>query len=144
MYALPQHQPVWDLHRLVAHIRHVPFAAGDQDPNRKNRIEYMLGTITEEQFRFRIQCSEKAREKQKNIRDILEMFVTVGIDMLHTVIETMNIQEFETQRSWLLEYSNSELDKIRNLYRTMVPRIVGDDLKNVRYESRVAEPLNEE
>jgi hypothetical protein len=101
----------------------------------------MLGVISEEQFRFRIQCSEKAREKQKNIRDILEMFMTVGIDMLHTVIETRDLKSFETQRSWLLEYSNSELDKIRDLYRTMVPRIIGEELKNIQYgkESEVPE-----
>jgi hypothetical protein len=101
----------------------------------------MLGAISEEQFRFRIQCSEKAREKQKNIRDILEMFMTVGIDMLHTVIETRDLKSFETQRSWLLEYSNSELDKIRDLYRTMVPRIIGEELKNIQYgkESEVSE-----
>jgi hypothetical protein len=59
--------------------------------------------------------------------------MTVGIDMLHTVIETRDLKAFETQRSWLLEYSNSELDKIRDLYRTMVPRIVGEELKNIQY-----------
>jgi hypothetical protein len=69
------------------------------------------------------------------------MFMTVGIDMLHTVIETKNIRDFETQRSWLLEYSNSELDKIRDLYRTMVPRIIGEELKNIQYgkETTVSE-----
>jgi hypothetical protein len=76
------------------------------------------------------------------------MFMTVGIDMLHTVIETKNLQDFETQRSWLLEYSNSELDKIRDLYRTMVPRIIGEELKNIQYErpsaARGQSPLGKE
>jgi hypothetical protein len=93
----------------------------------------MLGTITEEQFRFRIQCTEKAREKEKTIKDVLDMFVTVGTDLLNTFVANRGTEAFDEQHKWLLEYSNSELDKIRDLYRTMVPRIVGEELKNIQY-----------
>jgi hypothetical protein len=108
----------------------------------------MLGTITEEQFRFRIQCTEKAREKEKTIKDVLDMFVTVGTDLLNTLVANKDQRAFDEQHKWLLEYSNSELDKIRDLYRTMVPRIIGEELKNIQYErpsaARGQSPLGKE
>jgi hypothetical protein len=54
LFAVPNHQPAWQFHRLIGHIRYGDRIARRrqvQDPNKKNRIEYMLGTITEEQFR---------------------------------------------------------------------------------------------
>ena len=61
------------------------------------------------------------------------MFVTVGTDLLNTFVANRGTEAFDEQHKWLLEYSNSELDKIRDLYRTMVPRIVGEELKNIQY-----------
>ena len=38
------------LHRLIQHIQHTRPRV-EQDPNRKNRIEYMLGGLSDEQFK---------------------------------------------------------------------------------------------
>ena len=70
-----------NLHRLIQHIQNTRPRV-DQDPNRKNRIEYMLGGLSDEQFKFRIQCAEKAREKQRDIYNVLDMFTTVATDLL--------------------------------------------------------------
>jgi hypothetical protein len=90
----------------------------------------MLGAISEDQFKYRIQCNEKAREKQKSIRDILEMFVNVGTDILNTCATNQDVQAFDEQYKWIFDYANTALDNIRSLYRTMVPRITDDDIKN--------------
>lgn len=75
--------------------------------------------------------------QEKTIKDVLDMFVTVGTDLLNTFVANRGTvgdrEAFDEQHKWLLEYSNSELDKIRDLYRTMVPRIVGEELKNIQY-----------
>jgi len=93
------------------------------DPNRWNRIEYMLGDITEAQFKFRIQCADKAREKEAAIEAIFRMFIDVGTDLMRSLVVTENVDEFIEQREWLYTYANAQLDDIRNCYRTKVPRI---------------------
>ncbi len=134
LHRLPNHDPAWKFHRLICHIRcdrHFVQRHDQEDPNKRNRIEYMLGAISEDQFKYRIQCNEKAREKQKSIRDILEMFVNVGTDILNTCATNQDVQAFDEQYKWIFDYANTALDNIRSLYRTMVPRITDDDIKNV-------------
>jgi hypothetical protein len=42
-----------DLHRLIMDITCARRRDQPRDPNRKNRVDYMLGAITEEQFKVR-------------------------------------------------------------------------------------------
>ena len=117
-----------DLHRLVQHIQHTRPREG-QDPNRANRIKYMLGSITDEQFKFRIQCAEKAREKRRDIYNILDMFVNVATDLLQTLTVNRDLDAFTISSKNLEMYTNEALSVIRGVYQTMVPRIVNSDLK---------------
>jgi hypothetical protein len=119
--------------RLIRHVR-VYLPGLNRDPNRKNRIEYMIGDITEAQFKFRIQCREKALEKERVISSIFRMFVDVGTDLLRTLVADKNIRSFLKQRAWLIDYVNAELEKIREVFRTMVPMIKRDDIHAMAWE----------
>ena len=116
------------LHRLIQHIQYTRPRV-NQDPNRKNRINYMLGDISDEQFKFRIQCSEKAREKQRDMYNVLDMFTTVATDLLQTLIANRDVDMFKVATKNLEVYTNEALDGVRGVYRTQVPRIVDGDLK---------------
>ena len=101
----------------------------------------MLGDITESQFKLRIQRADKAREKearsfvacqqneplnfspQAAIEAIFRMFIDVATDLMRGLIVNRNVEEFNDQHAWLFVYSNSQLDDIRDCYRTKVPRL---------------------
>jgi len=57
--------PILDVHRtageLIQYRRNIQYRERRDQENKPNRIEYMLGNITEDQFKFRIQKREKAK-----------------------------------------------------------------------------------
>jgi hypothetical protein len=118
-----------DIHRCIVHIQRYYTLQVHQDPNRKNRIAYMLGHIDDDQFKFRIQCSEKAREKHRDICNILDMFTTVATDLLQTLLVNRDVEMFKVACVNLTVYSNEALTRIREVYKTNVPRIVDGDIK---------------
>ena len=75
------------VHRLHGHNEFVilPRFAENIDDNRDLRIRYMIGDFDDENFKRRLQQREKAREKKRDIRSIIEMYQTVVLDIFQKI-----------------------------------------------------------
>ena len=125
---------VFGMHRILQHIRMYLRNMGgptehDRDPNRKIRFMYMVGDITEQQFRSRITSTEKAREKHRDIVDVLQMFLDAGEDIMRKVMDSKDMVAFRKERDWLFRYTNDALDWIRDTYKSKVLLIKVNDTK---------------
>jgi hypothetical protein len=106
------------VHRLCMNIYIVP---PRDDPTYTNRKKFMKGEISEYQFKTRIQRIEKAREKNRDISDILTMFRDALRDvMVQLARREIQVNEFETMVTNLGEYVNESLRKVQVLYDNCV------------------------
>jgi len=65
------------------------------------------------------------QEKERSITQILDMVITVITGLFHELMTGLGFTEFLSRIDWLVGYANEELDKIRNMYQSMVPRFEG-------------------
>ena len=112
-------------HRLHTHFQWAfNFVAQDND-NLKNRKEFMRANISECQFKFRIQKSEKHREKKRDIRNVNEMCSNVLKDLVTQIYESaISESEFKTMVDNLIEYTNESLRKTKVLYDNCVMEFI--------------------
>jgi len=98
----PTKKQLGNIHRTHTHIQWVTmgrYIAEDRATgNRDLRIKYMLKDFTEEVFKKKLQQREKAREKKEAIRQVLEMYQAVTVDLFRTLManndENAAIQAF--------------------------------------------------
>lgn len=88
-----QHRALlWNLHQNLLHIQHGGVAnryrATNIQEGRDLRIKFMLGTLTEEDFKRKLQQREKSENKKREIREVLEMYTTVCTDVLQRIVQT--------------------------------------------------------
>lgn len=115
---------IGNVHRLCNHVLHVRDYI-DPNPNLDNRKKFMKGLITEYQFKSRIQQTEKAREKKRDIQNIMEMFGGVLRDLLIQLLnKKIQLNEMEIMVGNLAEYTNESLRKIKVLYDNCVMEFV--------------------
>ena len=89
------------------------------------RVSYMLDDIDEFRFKKELQRRDKLREKNRDIRNIHQMFIDTAGDILRQYV--LNPNEYKKLRSVLLElveYVNREIRKIHNRYNCVVPHIL--------------------
>jgi hypothetical protein len=89
------------------------------------RVSYMLNDIDEFRFKRELQRRDKLREKNRDIRNIHQMFIDTAGDMLRQYV--LNPNEYKKLRSVLLElieYVNKEIRKIHNRYNCVIPHIL--------------------
>ena len=91
--------------------------------NLQLRISYMLNEMSEEYFKTELQRRDKLREKNRDIRNIYQMFVDTAGDLLRQyvldVTEYVGIREILME---LIEYINVEVRNIHTRYTCIVPR----------------------
>jgi hypothetical protein len=122
-------------YHLVDYLRTVRVA---DDLHYTNRKKFMLNEISEQQFKNRIQRMEKAREKIRDVNDILGMFRDVLKDSLMQLYrETCTVPEFKTMISNLFVYVNDSLKKVKVLYDNCVMQFVDLNTMTMKYDSRV-------
>tara|TARA_B110000977_G_scaffold142174_1_gene180376 strand:+ start:987 stop:1454 length:468 start_codon:yes stop_codon:yes gene_type:complete len=87
------------------------------------RVYYMLNDMSEEEFKRELQRRDKLREKNRDIRNIYQMFVDTAGDLLRQyvldVTEYVGIREILME---LVEYINVEVRNIHTRYTCVVPR----------------------
>ncbi len=92
IYNEQQRTFLWNLHQNLLHIQHGGIAHRYQATNiregRDLRIKFMLGTLTEEEFKRKLQQREKSENKKREIREVLEMYTTVCTDILQRIVQT--------------------------------------------------------
>ena len=116
---------IGDVHRLCNHVLHVRHDYVDPNPNLDNRKKFMKGLITEYQFKSRIQQTEKAREKKRDIQNIMEMFGGVLRDLLIQILNKgIQLEELAVMVGNLVEYTNESLRKVKVLYDNCVMEFV--------------------
>lgn len=89
------------------------------------RVSYMLNDIGEDRFKKELQRRDKLREKNRDIRNIHQMFIDTAGDLLRQyVIDTTNYKDIRKILLELVDYINVEVHKIHNRYNCVVPRIL--------------------
>jgi hypothetical protein len=120
-----------DAHRLLNHITHVelakyPVIVGETD-NSKLRVDYMLKRIDEKKWIFKLKKDMKKHEKNKEINDILTMFITTLTDIFGNIIAHSNnhkeINNDIKSMQILRNYTNKALKKIVHRFGNTSPCI---------------------
>jgi hypothetical protein len=120
---------VLTLHRTYNHIQGVEmrhFRTDDVVDNRELRVDYLLKKIDDDKFKFILQKNEKARNKKRDIRMVLEMYQGAVADILRNILLCVSIDEFLIRKDELHNlrlYFNSSLDVISKRYNCVVPNI---------------------
>lgn len=87
------------------------------------RIGYMLGDISEVDFKSILQKQEKFTDKVRDINDIYEMIVHTGGDVLRQyILEPDRQDHFVTVLDGILDYSNEVMGDIRKRYNCKLPK----------------------
>jgi hypothetical protein len=96
----------------------------------------MKGEISEYQFKTRIQRSEKAREKIRDVNDILSMFRDSLRDVIVQLVQrTIKMEDFEVMVTNLGEYVNESLWKVKVLYDNCVMQFLDFGTMEMKYDS---------
>jgi len=87
VYSKDEIEILYIVHRLHGHNELVILQrfAENVDDNRDLRIRYMIGDFDDEHFKRRLQQREKAREKKRDIRSVIEMYQAVVLDIFQKI-----------------------------------------------------------
>jgi len=100
-----------------------------QHTNQKIRIDYMINDITEDQYKKELQKREKARNKKRDMHDILGMFENVSRDIMHKIMretEVRNIDDHMRELHALRDYVNEHMHIVSKRYGCVYPRLCED------------------
>ena len=94
------------------------------EDNRDLRIKFMIGDISNDIFKSKIQQREKARQRKTDIRQVMEMMMAVLNDLFQAFVQDKEIDTLCTSLLGLQAHVNATLDKISTRYtKCAVPRI---------------------
>ena len=94
---------------------------GIQD-NSDLRVSYLLKDIGKDYWLKTLKSRQKKSEKDHEVHQVLDMFVTSLIDLFNTYV-TGHVPDFSKSAEALREYVNKELMKISNAYGNKTPYI---------------------
>ena len=123
---------IFDFHRVIQHInqveiRHVPVIENFLEM----RIRYLTGVYTEDEYKLLLQRSEKAREKRRDIMNILTMFTQTGADLLRQFVNGTELDQDVINN--LRDYTNDTLCIISKRYTCVVPQINNWDIIRLKF-----------
>ena len=81
-------------------------------------IKYLISVITKEQWKKTLKTRIKQDEKDNNLYHIYNMFVNVINDLFRNMIEDRNIENFKINADNLIEYTNNQIKKLNNRYKS--------------------------
>jgi len=94
-----------------------------RNENRDLRIKLMIGDINEDEFKKKIQQREKAKQRKRDIRQVVEMYVTVLTDLFQSFQQNTNTNEMVSSLYGLREHYNATLKKIQFVYKCAIPEL---------------------
>ena len=118
------------IHRTYNHIYHIVlnrYAVNREEDNRDLRIKFMIKDFTDEVFKKKLQQREKARQKKMEIRQVLEMYEAVTIDLFQSFIQHKNVDTILLEFERLKAHTNEEMGKISKRYTNCSVPLVRDD-----------------
>ena len=109
-----------DIVQKVMHYRHsvIPqYRVDDVEDNREVRIKYLMNEMNEEQFKTTIQRCNKRREKNREIHDVLLMYVNTATDVIYRYVDIISkiSKSNESTTSDYVEADQSLINEMNNL-----------------------------
>jgi hypothetical protein len=93
--------------------------------NRDLRIKYMTGDISEDDFKKKIQQREKANQRKRDIRQVVEMYMAVIVNLFQAYMSPEGDNEvLVTSLEGLQEHYNTTLANVQKCYKCVVPLLV--------------------
>lgn len=106
--------------------------------NRDLRIKLMIGDIDENEFKKKIQQREKSHQRKRDIQQVVEMYLTVLLDLFQTfhsnsttpssciLIKKSNTDALIQSLHSLRDHYNTTLTKVQFVYKCAIPSINDD------------------
>jgi hypothetical protein len=114
-------------HRSYAHCQFVVvprYTVNINDDNRDLRVKFMIGDISEDEFKKKIQQREKSRQRKTDIRQVVEMYMNVIGDLFQALIQTRDVDELIGALRELKTHVNTTMDAVSRRYTNCaVPKI---------------------
>jgi len=114
-------------HRAYGHCQWAVIPRYDTnriEDNRDLRIKFMIGDISNDVFKSKIQQREKARQRKTDIRQVMEMLMAVLNDLFQTFVQNKEVDTLCTSLRELQNHVNTTLTKISARYtKCAVPHI---------------------
>lgn len=126
----PAETAIFNIHRSVMHIQNYEIpeyrARNPAQPDNSDlRVKYLMNEIDEAVWKKELQKREKAREKARDIYNILTMYSNTGGDYLRQMIlREVTIQETIDFFGQLAAYFNETMENIHKRYNCVTPYIV--------------------
>ena len=118
------------IHRTIIHIERIElryYYNLEEENNRDLRVSYMLGELSETDYKKKIQRREKSHEKKRDIHNVLRMFIDTTGDLLRQfVIDKNKFDEIYELLAKLVGYTSRELYNISKRYNCVVPYFTED------------------
>jgi hypothetical protein len=90
--------------------------------NRDLRIKFMIGD--ELTFKKKIQQREKSNQRKNDIRQVVEMYNTILVDIIQSFTASRNIDELIGNLHGLRTHYTDTLNKVQNCYKCAVPDLL--------------------
>tara|TARA_B100001559_G_scaffold48482_2_gene36904 strand:+ start:13035 stop:13346 length:312 start_codon:yes stop_codon:yes gene_type:complete len=92
------------------------------EDNMSLRIEYLMNKINDERMKWELQRRQKYNDKMTDIRDIQQMFVDTGGDLLRQwIVERDREDEIINTARELCKYFNGVCSQIHKRYDCVIP-----------------------
>jgi hypothetical protein len=120
---------VSNAHRVFGHVGWLihRYDVNRAEDNRDLRIKLMIGDISEDVFKQKIQQREKARQRKTDIRQVLDMFTAVLTDLFQTFAQTKSVPELYTSLIELKEHVNGTLASVSKRYGKCAVPVIMDN-----------------
>lgn len=118
-------------HRAIVHFRQVeiPRLQPRYTDNSDLRVKYLLNEISDDYFKREVQKRERKAIKSQAYRQVYEMMVAVGIDLLNKVLTIKTSQDADSlhkEFEALREHYNQSMEQLRIRYNSVVIRTLND------------------
>jgi hydrogenase maturation factor HypF (carbamoyltransferase family) len=95
--------------------------------NRDLRISLMIGDLSEDEFKKKIQQREKARQRKTDIRQVIEMLRAVLLDLFQDFAQTKNTDTLHLSLCELQKHYNDTLLAVSKRYsKCAIPLLTGN------------------
>jgi len=119
-------------HRSWGHCRWVlipRYTIDNNADNRDLRIKLMIGDITEDEFKRKIQQREKARQRKTDIRQVLDMYQAVLVDVFQVFSHDKVVPDLVTALDELKNHVNTTLRAVSHCYSKCAVPFINENLE---------------
>lgn len=130
VYRLTKNQEIMNIHRMWNHVNYVVLNRYRTDrinDNRDIRVKYMIKDINEDIFKAKLQQREKATQKKMEIRQVLEMWQAVSIDLFQSLMQAQDVDGVIVQFRNLRDHVNDELRAISARFTKCAVPLIQDN-----------------